>query len=778
MSAASKPVSSRITIREIALHALLLVALLALVFPEPFFSGETLLPAGLLYQYPPWETYATEDTPTEQNEVLIEAFLMFHMFYSATNEALKNGEWPLWNPFEFLGMPLLANYQSAVFYPPRLLHAFRAIPWATTIYLLLKVWLCGMTAYVCARGFGIGTGAARFSAVAYMFGGYVMTWIYWAVPDVAAWLPLLLLSAEWTATGRYKKGFFLMALSGTLMLFAGHPESAFTGALGVGMFFFLRLLLVTASERQVSRTILTASAAWAVVLLVTAVQTLPFFEYLLNSHTYASRGAGEGVPQFLPPEAAFALLVPRIWGSTPDGNFDTSIADNSQFVTMAYAGIVVWTVLLFTAVVQRERVARMVRDRHISPILVAATITLVAAFGPFPLSVFFNLPGLAALWPCYFAAFAMLGLAIAAGKLLDSLDTSPPSLPPLAFLLAALVIGEIFAIHYDVASGEVQVALGFVFLSLVLLAFGRPWKRAVVISLTVLLFLDLARAARGLHGSSDAKWVFPDTELTTQLANQPEPARFNVGSAGIPTGLMVPYGIEEQWGYDGILPARQFQFFGGAHHILWDGLESLTATKYYLHDPVHEPAFPLTDRPDRFRRLGTWDGVEVYENLDARPRATLYGRAVVEPEWGSVVQAIERGAIDPNDTVVLERSPEHKPHLPGRQISGEAYVTERTANSLNVEITSDTPAILMVSEAYYPGWAATIDGEPAEVIPAFHLFRAVPVSAGEHTVQFEYTPATFRVGLTISVVTLILTIAASVWLLARQYFPRGPLREY
>ena len=61
------------------------------------------------------------------------------------------------------------------------------------------------------------------------------------------------------------------------------------------------------------------------------------------------------------------------------------------------------------------------------------------------------------------------------------------------------------------------------------------------------------------------------------------------------------------------------------------------------------------------------------------------------------------------------------------------------------------PGYLVLTDTYYPGWQATVDGTPVEILPANHAFRAVPLDSGEHRVVFEYDPLSFRLGAWITV---------------------------
>jgi len=61
---------------------------------------------------------------------------------------------------------------------------------------------------------------------------------------------------------------------------------------------------------------------------------------------------------------------------------------------------------------------------------------------------------------------------------------------------------------------------------------------------------------------------------------------------------------------------------------------------------------------------------------------------------------------------------------------------------------------LFVSETYYPGWRATLDGREVKIEPSHQIFRAIKVPAGEHKVKFVYDPLSFKIGSLISLLTL------------------------
>ncbi|HRJ41442.1 MAG TPA: YfhO family protein, partial [Caldilineaceae bacterium] len=83
--------------------------------------------------------------------------------------------------------------------------------------------------------------------------------------------------------------------------------------------------------------------------------------------------------------------------------------------------------------------------------------------------------------------------------------------------------------------------------------------------------------------------------------------------------------------------------------------------------------------------------------------------------------------------------------------AGRAVLQSYTAERVVVETESDKPALLLLRDAFYPGWRATIDGVPTEIYPANLLLRGVAVPAGQHQIVFVYDPPVWRRGLALSV---------------------------
>ncbi|MCA1613304.1 MAG: YfhO family protein [Acidobacteria bacterium] len=194
---------------------------------------------------------------------------------------------------------------------------------------------------------------------------------------------------------------------------------------------------------------------------------------------------------------------------------------------------------------------------------------------------------------------------------------------------------------------------------------------------------------------------------------------------------------------------------------------SLVLYKATLHDSASGRSRPLRNDPEllaidqtRWRTEHGGDGLLILRNTRALPRAWL----VAEAESVDGEEALRRirgepgaRAFDPRRTALVEASPAELPALPGGEIAPAA--SARVAyghNRIDIETDSPTPAMLVVSETFYPGWEATVDGTPAKLFVTDYLLRGVHVPAGRHRVGMRYAAPAARHGALLSLATILL----------------------
>jgi uncharacterized membrane protein YfhO len=85
----------------------------------------------------------------------------------------------------------------------------------------------------------------------------------------------------------------------------------------------------------------------------------------------------------------------------------------------------------------------------------------------------------------------------------------------------------------------------------------------------------------------------------------------------------------------------------------------------------------------------------------------------------------------------------------------------RSVNRVVLVTDLDAPGLLVLSEVYYPGWKAYVDGRETKVLRANYVMRAVALPRGKHIVEFRYDPLSFRIG---AVITVLSFAGLLVWL--------------
>ncbi|NLF64062.1 MAG: YfhO family protein [Chloroflexi bacterium] len=159
--------------------------------------------------------------------------------------------------------------------------------------------------------------------------------------------------------------------------------------------------------------------------------------------------------------------------------------------------------------------------------------------------------------------------------------------------------------------------------------------------------------------------------------------------------------------------------------------------------------------PGAYRLIHSGD-VKIYENLDVLPRAFVVTRWQWQPDVETSVQAMARPDFDPRQEAVLLGTGEP---ATGNSARHSVTFTRYEPEAVSLQVETDAPGLLLLTDAAYPGWRATLDGEPVTIYQADGLFRGVLLPAGSHEVTFTYEPASLRYGAALSLAALL------VWLL-------------
>jgi len=771
---------------------LVLCALLAapsLLLAPALGPGQALLPADLLVQFEPWRSHVGNPPLAFWDALLWDGVAQYYPWRLFAAESLRTGHIPLWNPYQFCGTPFLANGQSAVLYPLGLL--FLALPVARgfAVSAWLHLVLTGWFGYLFLRRIGLRPVGALCGALAWQTSSFFVAWLH--LPTVlctAAWLPLVLLFCERSLTSGQAR--YALAAGGALTLsyLGGHPQ----------IFLFVSLLTAAYLIASVGRAFRRPPAVRLVALLKTgtitavfalalsAAQLLPTLDLLRITHRTFIPGP-ESYRAFLsralPTPLLANLLLPHPLGHPALGTY---LGPENYAEYCCYIGIVALALALWGAFAWRTWHARLFA-------VTALLAVLVAVGTPLNWPLYHWLPGMSgAGGPARIILLAVFSLAMLAGAGADALSPRAPGRAgPLAGpVIAFALVGAIAAVWWQTAgagigraapavgsalSGEmVRAALLLVGAVVMVASIRRAALRQVAqAGLLVIIAADLLLAAQRHGHIVPQSWVYsaeadPGPISGRVLGNAADWPLSGFPRAVLPPNAATVYHLRDAFGYDSLYLAQYRDFAsliqGGdpsppsnGNLLLarlgpsygWDALSLAGVDTVLSLIPV---------RGLQLERAAAFDR---YRNPYARSRAWITESAVfVESRQEAVRAMVRLGALE--DCLIVTgpyQSAEKLP--PGPRPT--ARVRDLSPNELVVELPQGGGGYLFLADSHAPGWRAYAGDHELPIRIAGVAFRAVAPPRETRSVLFRYEPASFRVGLFITLTTLTtVTLAASL----------------
>ncbi len=683
---------------------------------------------------------------------------------------LAAGRLPTWNPYLNAGQPALADIQTGAFYPlnllPNLVLSLFDLPYGLgmlTAQVIIHFSLASLFTYLfvrrLARRAGARPRAARFaaavSALTFSYAGYLTSFPVQqlTILETSVWLPCVLLFLDRAYhTDHPGPQVVLAGVSLACALLAGHPQTALYLVYATVAYGFF-LMAGRQGERWASRA-LPLALTMLLGFGIAAVQLVPTFAFISRSTrsdlTYDATASGFSLIE------ASHLLYPGYFGGSPQyvGILPLVLAAASVFVVRARRQVIFW--------------------------LAVAALSFVLAFGgnTFLYSfLYLAAPGFGSVRNqervIYLFSFAVsvaagYGALVLVHPLQRALRTRFQrfarglgwvTVAALGFT-ALLYFGYLQGLQQDVAFAAFEGVLRHQVLLLLmvggaLLLFslrrqGQPrqrWRVALTLGLIALnLFtinwqFNLATPSPG--------GPFPQTGLVAFL--QQQPGIFRISSTGyLPGGSSAGavYGIEDitantplrlsafQQFQDRVWTLRQLQLLN-VHYVV--DTRDLDPSEL---EPVYEEG-----------------GVKVYRLLDPFPRAWIVHDAVALDDE-ETLRLLNTGEFDPRVSAIVSADIGGPALDAGGQGVGSAQIIESRPGRLLLEVSSNTDGLLVVSQPFYPGWRAEMDGTRVEIYRVNYLLQGIPVPKGTHRVEL-----TFHLSLWPGLVSLM-ALAASAVILA------------
>lgn len=747
----------------------------------------------------------------------------FYPYKAYLAEMVHRGQLPLWNPSIFMGAPLLANVQVAALYPPDLLFYLLPVPDALRYSVVLHVFLGATFTHLFGRlSLRLSPPAAWVAGAVFAFSGYLGAQTgHLNQLHAAVWLPLLLLCLERAATKRSAAAAAAGAATLAVQMLAGHTQQLYYS--GWTLVLFALFVALSGGLRGRNRLLPFAALTFMVAAgaAVAGVQLLPTLE--LARESYRSGG----IP--FSEATNFSVRLPKLMDSVlPLYNAVPYV----EFI--GYTGVIS-LVLLPAAVAGRRRPAYQWLFAGLAGVaLLLALGDGTRVYGWLYRTVpGFDLFRAPARWLFLysFSVAALCGMAVQSlrepfseGALRRWLGGYGLALGAGVAFLAGL------RLWLGTQGQEFELPAPRIVLSWWLFAGAavavsvavRSWprSRAVVGLLMGLLLLELFMAREPLEYNTPtlASIYTEPRPLYSKLEGVPPSRvlslakdRFTLADEGLlrsdlsrslgkaavdgylgstrlkealAPNLAMSFGLSDLDGYDGgLLPTRRYaqlkQSILGAKEYKPDltmqsqaeaappsRLLGALGVGYLVVDSsleVQDPGW------EEMRGIGE-GSVRVLRNRQALPRAYLVHSVEVLPEDQRQLEAVR--SLDLRQVVVLgERVDYQAPPVPGRD---QVEMIGDRPGAVEVAASLEQPGFLVLSDSYYPGWKAYMDGREVPLLRADYALRAVQLDAGSHRVRFSYEPDSFRLGLALSALGLLAVAGALLlprWIDSLRSFP-------
>ncbi len=701
--------------------------------------------------------------------------------YPFQNFAATSDGIPFWNPYTFGGMPFFADIQTGFFYPlNRLLDLFVTdgkLPFAALqLVILLHFTIAQLNTFYLSRKLGISKYGSILSGIGYSFSMLMICHtIHPMIIYQLAWLPLVV-GVLYTS---FAKGrIYLGVLSGLILgisILAGHPQTILYEFIFIGLFAFSFLIKSFKSNdyntvKLIVSTLLTFILAYGIF----TVQLFPAQELadLSQRSEINYEKATEGSLHF---KQALTTVVPNLFGTVSGEDlrsasfylpFEGVQGIHYFWETSFYFGTLVFALGLFSILVGYKD----------TKVLTFASISLFGFLfslgsNSFFYDLFYNLPYINTFrMPARMMFFVTLGFSLLAGIGFDLLLSQSKkyrkeliiafSIPLLLTLLIST--GTLFdsfntpeLLQDDISSRAIGTIV------ILLLAFGIAYFTTIKtlnVSLSgslliIILFFDLYSVGNDFNKS-------PQNPIEAQIPNGYKmPQEFK--------NAFIPKLPEDIFRVNMRLyqPVRYMAMKRNQGMV--DKIMLIEGYNPLLLQRVNPP-MPNVDLNMDILNVRYSVGIDrnlnsprFYENMDRFGNAWFVNK-IVETDSSNIKSIMESGKYDLKTTALFEKKMNFSSvnEEPTSKIECISYENDR----LEYKISNSTDGFLILSEIYYPSWKAKVNKKESEVHLVNYCFRAIELKKGENHIIVEYDSETYNAGLTISLITLLLSLVSIITL--------------
>lgn len=726
--------------------------------------------------------------------------LQFHPWRWLAFEQLSDSHIPFWNPYNGGGAPLLANYQSAILYPPNWLYLFIPSPRTMSIIALLHVFWAGIGMWHLTGKLELNTLGRGISVLCFALGSYTLGRLgSFPTSNTTSWIPWLFWACLRVMEHQRLQDMGILGLITGVQLLAGHAQTSWYAFVALGLFAWWYVLWpLRPSGRRVQIEALTRSivglllgagiASWQ--LAITA-------EFLQQSHRAGGVDFATLTNLSYAPLRILTMIMPHLFGTPADGSYLTP-GKGVYFEDAAYIGFLPLVSAIFAMIgwiKWRKFLPHHTAFRSVPFWTFLSLSGLVLALGRFtPLYRFlydyiptfdnFREPVRWLIWPAF-------GLSIMAGIGVHNWNRSQLTLfwTRLAaagggsVALVALASTVLLDIDSDVLSvlAKALMALGCWIIGTAILTLTQPTRslnnKATRWQVAVLIFVaaDLSWAVIGLNPTITDDFYDRDFSISEPqgrlywFEDYHEEVKFEeyfdlsdyrratdrwtqIRTSLLPN-LNILDRIEVFNNFDPLQPAVHTQY-----------IELIEATANQSTNLLR--AASVGEVYGAIQPTG-WQQEQPYVSKapETPPTAWMVSEVIWVENEDTAIEYMLDPNWDPEQTAILIADDTLPPTSMNTTFSTppEVEIVSEQPNKQQYEVISEEGGYLVVANTWYPGWKVSVDGERVPLYQANLAFRGVYIPPGGADVTFSYTPRRTGISLTLSIVSLFLTVALIAW---------------
>ncbi len=748
------------------LHAnLILILSLMIFFYRPLFTDRIQVPSDILQTYPFFKEKGL--SPYPQNAYLTDPVLGFIPYLAFNKASLEQGHLPFWNPYQACGLPDIANILSAFFYPLNFFVYLFGLKWGLFFLYFFKLYFAGIFMYLYTRKIGIKHELSVTGSCALMFAGFNTAFLYWTQTNLAFYLPLGMLATELIVdTPNNVKGYLLLSIGSIVAVFGGHPEMLFYEASILVVYFIFRLFQNRA--RGYTKTILLRTSLFIfIAVLISAVQWLPFLQYLYYSYIYMLRSSHVNA-YYVPSAVMFISIVPDFLSAflKPD-IININVIMSGFPLPLGYVGI---TMLLFF-VIGLFRFYKNTLALFFTAILfyigiVAFHVPILHNF--ITLLPIFRVSANTWMFGCSNIFVILIALMAMNSFFENNIQSGLVKYSILIIILITVILLVVYLFSINVHIDPfvlkefyfytvLDVVITFLFLSATV---GVLKVRNTNLKSYLLLLLVFSQTALPMmHYETAIKpaYLYPQNKIIKILKSEPPPFRaFPIIShlsqwAAWDADINTYYTIEDLRGFD-VLGIKWYE-------LLYRTMPSpdflnLANVKYIVlnKDGILPPPFDV-------EFMAEDNGYVLYKNLSAFNRAFMvYAYRIAHTDDEFLKLTLNYAAQLRNLAVIPNQDIQYASFNPDSLRTnnhGEIRFVSYHPSSIEMEVDTPSPGLLVISNAYFPGWKAYVDNKESKLIRTDFAFDGVFLQGGKHIVVLKYRPLSFMIGLWLGLCGLI-----------------------